>query len=179
VNANFTRQQIDANRPRADAYEDARATPIYDRYHNTMRQYVDEIKNRFGNKAILIDIHGQGKEGHPLTIFRGTRDRTTVARLINRNGEAAFTGPNSILGILEQKGHKIYPLNSEQRTPEERIYSGGFIVGNYGSNNANGIDAIQLENGWELRNDRHIPNRVRFARDLAEAIVGFYNNYLR
>lgn len=39
---------------------------------------------------------------------------------------------------------------------------------------ANRIDALQLENGWDLRRD----NRDQFSRDLADAIAGFYAEYL-
>ena len=49
---------------------------------------------------------------------------------------------------------------------------------NYGSNNANGIDALQLENGWALRNEANAQNRARYARDLAQAIAQFYRTYL-
>ena len=173
VAADFTRKQVDANRPAEDAYESNAAKKIYDQYHGKMRAYVDEIRNRFGTHAILVDIHGQGVDAN--TIYRGTNNRKNVTRLVNRNGEAALTGPESILGILSQKGYSIFPRNNEPQTPEKSIFSGGFIVRNYGSNNANGIDAIQLENGWALRRGQGV---ARFARDLANAIAGFYGEYL-
>lgn len=173
VAANFHREYIDANRaPGVNAYESAGAQPIYDFYHGKIRQYIDEIKQRFGNRAILIDIHGQATDAR--TVFRGTRDRQTVQRLINRDGEASLTGPHSILGILEQKGYPIYPLNEDRRATENENYSGGYTVGAYGSQHDRGIDALQLENGWDLRR-RH---RDQFSNDLAEAIAGFYEHYL-
>lgn len=142
------------------------------RYHNKIREYINEIKQQFGDRAILIDIHGQGSDAE--TVYRGTRDKTTVKRLITRDGIQAFTGPQSIMGILAQKGNSVYPANANNNAPEKGIYSGGFTVGNYGSNNANGIDALQLENGWDLRRD----DRAQFSQDLAEAIAGFYAEYL-
>ncbi len=172
VAANFTREQIDANRAPKDAYESRGAKVVYDFYHGKIAEYVADIKNRFGNRALLLDLHGQGTD--EWTVYRGTRDRTTVQRLINRDGEAAFTGPNSILGILAQKDNRIYPRNSEHDIDEKSIYSGGYTVGHYGSNNDNGIDAIQLENGWELRRS----GRAVFAKELAEAIATFYRTYL-
>ena len=45
----------------------------------------------------------------------------------------------------------------------------GYTVGTYGSQ-GQGIDAIQLENGWELRRG----GRNQFAQDLAESLVRFY-----
>ena len=172
VAADFIRTQIDANRSARDAYEVPAAQQYYDFYHNKIAQYIQEIRKNFGDRAILIDIHGQGTDAR--TVFRGTRDRVTVNRLINRDGEQAFTGPDSILGILESKGNIIFPRNGDRRTNENRNYSGGYTVGRYGSHNANGIDALQLENGYVIRR----AERARFARDLAEAIVHFYIGYL-
>jgi N-formylglutamate amidohydrolase len=173
VAADFTRKEVDANRPAADAFENAAAAPIYNRYHNTLRDYVAEIRNRFGTNAILVDIHGQGVDAD--TVYRGTSNKRNVNRLLQRSGEAALTGENSILGVLGNKGYKIFPRNNEERTPEKSIFAGGYIVRNYGSNNANGIDALQLENGWDLRRGN---GQVTFARDLAEAIAQFYRTYL-
>ena len=173
VGADFTRKEIDANRPPNDAYENAAAAAIYNQYHNTLQQYVNEIRNRFGADAILVDIHGQGVDAN--TVYRGTSNRSNVKRLLGRAGEAGLTGPHSMLGNLAHKGYTIFPPNSESQTRENSYFVGGYIVRNYGSNNANGIDAIQLENGWKLRRDEGLP---RFAHDLAEAIVDFYREYL-
>ncbi len=173
IAADFTRKQIDANRSAQGAYEVPAAKPYYDFYQGKLAEYVRDIKNRFGDRAILIDIHGQGTDAK--TVYRGTRDRTTVRKLIHRDGEAAFTGPNSILGMLQQQDNTIYPKNADTRVPEKGMYSGGYIVGHYGSNNADGIDALQLENGWDLRRGNGLP---RFAKELAQAIAQFYGSYL-
>lgn len=173
VAADFTRKQIDANRPGGlQAYESPAAGAIYDFYHGKLQEFVNEVKQKYGDRAILIDIHGQGSDAK--TVYRGTRDRSTVKRLLARDGEAGLTGPNSILGLLERKGYTLYPGNSDRHRDEKGIYSGGYIVGAYGSQNANGIDAIQLENGWDLRRSQ----RDRFAQNLAESLTGFYLHYL-
>lgn len=173
VAADFTRKEIDANRPPEDAYENATAAPVYNQYHEKLREYINEMRNKFGDKTLLIDIHGQGVSAD--TIYRGTSNRRTVKRLITRTGEAGFTGSNSMLGILDLKGYTIFPADNQLHTNEESMFSGGYIVRNYGSNNSNGIDAIQLESGWKLRRGQGLYN---FARDLAEALIGFYHNYL-
>jgi|GEM_PF-1522709 len=173
VAADFTRKQIDANRPSSGAYETTAAKTYYDFYHNKIAQFIDEIKDRFGNKTLLLDLHGQGSDAN--TIYRGTRDRQTVQRLITRKGENAFTGPHSILGILAREGNTIYPANNQRLTAEKSIYSGGYTVGHYGSHNENGIDALQLESGWTLRRS----GRSEFAKDLAKALIDFYKTYLQ
>lgn len=172
VMADFTREDIDANRPASQAYEDIRAKPIYDFYHGKVKEYIAAMKQRFGDRSILIDIHGQGSDAR--SVFRGTRDRKTVARLIERSGEEAFTGNNSILGMLQSRGYQVKPDNAARHALEKGIYSGGYTVGTYGSHQGQGIDAIQLENGWELRRG----GRNQFAQDLAESLVRFYLEYL-
>jgi N-formylglutamate amidohydrolase len=177
VAADFKRKQIDANRPADRAYEVAEAKPYYDFYHNKLKEYIREIKNRFGDNAILLDIHGQGISSDE--IYRGTtvsRPGDTFKRFINREGLDSLTGRNSILGYLDNElGHKIRPRNSTGiRVAENPNFSGGYIVRAYGSNNANGIDALQLENGWTLRRN----GRDQFAQDLADATVHFYREYL-
>ena len=172
VVADFTRKQIDANRPPDRAYETRAAKEYYDFYHDKVAQYVQELKKRFGDKVILVDIHGQGIASK--TVYRGTQNRQTVKRLLNRAGEAAFTGPQSILGALHQKGNMIHPVNNDLRQAEHNYFSGGYTVRHYGSNNGNGIDALQLENGSYHRN----AGRAKFAQDLGEAITEFYFNYL-
>ena len=175
VVADFTRKQIDANRSRDGrerGVEVVAARPYYDFYHGKIREYIDAVKKQFGQRAILVDIHGQGVDAK--TVYRGTQNRQTVRALLARNAEASLTGPNSILGVLEQKGNIIFPRNNDLLTPEHRIFAGGYTVRHYGSNNQNGIDALQLENGWVLRRE----GRARFAQELAQAIAQFYLNYL-
>ena len=172
VAADFHRESLDGNRSAALAYQHPAAKPVYDFFQGKIRQYVDELRQRFADKTILVDIHGQGVDAH--TVFRGTRNRQTVERLLNRVGEEGLTGPHSILGLLEQKGNNIFPLNSAPRTEEKSIFIGGYVVGTYGSHNAHGIDAIQLENGYYLRRR----GQNRFSQDLAEALAGFYHVYL-
>lgn len=173
VIADFSRKYIDANRPAGlRAYENPNAQPYYDFYHSRIREYIQEIKQRFGAHAILVDVHGQGVDGS--TVYRGTCDHLTVKKLIARDGNDAFTGPLSILGVLAQKGNTIYPKNNDQESDEDSNFSGGYTVQAYGSHNQNGIDALQLENGWELRRD----GRAKFSKDLADALVQFYGAYL-
>lgn len=172
VAADFHRMYIDANRAGNEAYENEHAKSIYNFYHNKIREYITDLKQRFGDKILLLDIHGQGTDAR--TVFRGTCDRQTVQRLLQREGQAAFTGPHSVLGSLQRLGNTIYPRNNDSNTDEKGIYSGGYTVGTYGSHNRDGIDAIQLENGWALRNSE----RAQFSENLARAIVDFCEHYL-
>jgi len=171
VAAQFSRKFIDANRAEAEAFETPEAKPVYRAYHNCIRDFVSETKKKFPAGALLLDIHGQSED--PRRIHRGTRNGLTVTRLIQRHGPIAVTGENSILGYLASKGYHVFPSSAQIGEPSEhKRYVGGYTVSTYGSNHAEGIDAIQLEIGKEIRAER------AFADDLGKAIVVFYRTYL-
>lgn len=171
VAAKFHRRYIDANRSDTEAFEDANARPVYQAYHERIREFVAEVKQKFPAGALLLDIHGQGAD--PDTVHRGTKDGATVTRMIQAHGAEALTGEKSILGVLRLRGRAVYPPNTPLgNPPEDGRYNGGYTVRTYGSNNANGIDAIQLELGANLR------TTPRFVDELAEAIAIYYRAYL-
>lgn len=171
IAAKFTRKHLDVNRPEKDAFESPFAKPIFDAYHDSIKNAVKDIKEKFG-RGLLLDIHGQAKDSK--TIFRGTAKSKTVTHLIDRFGRPALTGPKSILGILQTSGYKVFPAG-DSKDPEEPGYSGGYIVQTYGSSNSGTIDAIQLELGSDFRNKY---KRQMFADDLAKAVHAFAKEYL-
>lgn len=59
--------------------------------------------------------------------------------------------------------------------PEDKRYLGGYIVRTYGSHQGNGIDAIQLEFGSDLRKKANLP---KTASALAEAVELSCREYL-
>ena len=171
VAARFSRKYVDVNRAEADAFDLPAAKPVYDMYHDRIRVFIREIRQRFPQGALLLDIHGQS--GDPSVVHRGTRNGMTVAVLVRRHGPPALIGTNSILGALQSKGYKVFPPNTPTgEPPEDRRFNGGYTVRTYGSGNADGIDAIQIEIGRDLRTD------LRFIAALGEAIIVFYKSYL-
>ncbi len=175
VLARFHRKYIDANRSAAEAYGDAGCKADYDDYHATIRRFVDEVRARHPN-AMLFDIHGQA--AYPDAILRGTHHGTAVARLLARAGATAVTGPDSVFGRFAAMGYRIVPSNDA--SPTDRIeapgYTGGHTVALYGSRNTEGIDAMQLEFGRDLRAAAVLDQT---ARDAAAAIAAFYQRHLR
>jgi N-formylglutamate amidohydrolase len=173
VAAQFHRKYLDVNRPATNAFESFGAKPYYETYHNQVSNYVATIRQRFGGEGLMIDLHGQARDA--ASIFRGTGNGVTVLRLIQKQGEPAFTGTNSILGQLAQMGYNVIPNNTPPgKPPEDRSYNGGFTVRTYGSHKDSGIDALQLELGSQLRR----ADRKKFAADLAKAIYVFQGQYL-
>lgn len=171
VAARFHRRYIDVNRRANEAFEDVKAEPYYAAYHNRIRGFVSEIRQKFPRGALLLDIHGQGSD--PNTLHRGTANGWTVEKLIATHGAAALIGEKSLFGVFSAKGREVFPPNTRiGNPPEDKRYNGGYTVRTYGSNNRDGIDAIQLEFGANQRKDPRVVN------DLAEAISVFYKTYL-
>lgn len=166
VAARFSRKFIDANRSEKEAVESPEALPAYQAYHGHLAKFIAEVKARWPNGAILIDVHGQGVESN--AVFRGTRNALSVKSLVARHGEAAISGENSLLGMLQSAGYKTYPVPGGR----EVRFNGGNTVVQYGSHQDGGIDTIQLEFGKALRDS------ASSAEDFANAIMAFERAYL-
>jgi N-formylglutamate amidohydrolase len=171
VVAHFRRKQVDVNRPAKDGYESDGAKPIYDAYHQALKDATDAVKREWGG-GLVLDIHGQAADSE--AIFRGTNDGKTVLHLTMKFGKDAFTGPKSVVGYLAAHGYKILPA-SDSTDRENPNYSGGYIVQTYGSRDGGVIDAIQLETGSKLRNAANVDQT---AADIADAVVAYAKAYL-
>ena len=173
VIAQFSRKDADANRSEAEGVENDAARAQWRAYHGALREFVDECRRVHG-RAIVIDIHGQSRR--PEAIVRGTRNGQTVKALVAKHGVAAIAGPDSLFGRLKAMGYAVIPeLNADENAPEdgvapgrETFFDGGYIVAHYGSQNADGIDAIQVEIGAQRSN-----STLKMARDLGDAIAHF------
>jgi N-formylglutamate amidohydrolase len=178
VIARFERKYLDVNRARDQAYESEDAKPYYDAYHGALETACKAVKEKHG-RGILLDIHGQGE--FPGSIVRGTLNGKSVTLLKDRYGTNAVTGKKSILGVLEHYGYKVFPpCDADTKTKEESkyLFSGGYIVQNYGSHTGYAIDAIQLEFGSYLR-ERDRDKYTQTATDLAKAVVTFHDEFLK
>jgi N-formylglutamate amidohydrolase len=165
------RKYLDPNRPPDIAYEDEEAMPVYNYYHESMANYCQEASNKF-HAVLLLDLHGQGSKAD--TVFRGTRNGSTVKHLRRTFGEEAFTGEKSLFAMLARQGWTVHPL--PQTGKEQAGYTGGHIVGTYGSSNGSVVDAYQLEFGAEYRLKS---KRTKTAEELANAIVDYADAYLK
>ncbi len=175
VIANFHRNYIDANRRAEEAYGSPGCAAAYEAYHAAVRGHVDALRAKFPH-AMLFDIHGQS--AFPGAILRGTRHGGTVQALLARAGAPAVTGPDSVFGRFAAMGYTVMPPNDN--APTERVetknYAGGHTVDLYGSHRAQGIDAMQLEFGSDLREGARLEQT---AKDTAQAIAAFYRRFLR
>jgi N-formylglutamate amidohydrolase len=176
VRADFSRKYIDPNRAPEGAYEVPAAKPIYDTYHSRIREFIAEIKKKFPNGSLLLDIHGHPLPAYDDTFVRGTDNGLSVAKMIEKHGPDSLIGPKSVFGVLQAKGHKVHPPNTPMGKPVEDLrLQGSFTIRTYGSHTEQGIDALQVEMGSKLRSPKVMPE---LARDFAEAITVFHNTYL-
>ncbi len=164
------RKYVDFNRPAEIGTEDVEAKKLHDLYHQTLRDTVKEVREKF-RYGLLIDIHGQGLSAK--TVYRGTSNGLTVQGLTTRKGQDALTGPKSLTGLLRSSGWHVHPDPLDGK--EQEGYTGGYIVRSYGSHRADGIDCVQLEFGSDYRSKQ---NRARIAEELAQAVEQYAKAYL-
>jgi N-formylglutamate amidohydrolase len=172
VIANFDRAFIDANRRESDncAFEDLDAQPFYDEYHNTIRNFVDEIRADNGGRGLLFDIHGTVEIDHdPAEVYLGTLNGEAISNLLSRDS-LAMSRRRSLPGLLREMDYAVSP-----KIPE--TLPGDFTLETYGSSNADGIDAIQIEIESRLRTDPDPSKRNVFIEDLAYAISSLIARY--
>ena len=161
VIADFDRDYIDANRRLGCAFEDCNAEQFYLEYHDTIRNFADEIRLDTGGLGLLFDIHGTEKiASDAADVYLGTRNRAAISALLSRD-PLAMSRDRSLPGLLRAAGYVVSP-----KVPE--TIPGGFTLEKYGSSNPNGIDAIQIEIEGALRTDEG--KRAGFIEDLAFAI---------
>jgi N-formylglutamate amidohydrolase len=168
VIANFDRAFIDANRRAECAFEDQDARPFYDEYHNTIRNFVDEIRADNCECGLLFDIHGTTQIAHdPADVYLGTRNGEAISALLSRDSQA-MARRRSLPGLLREAGYTV-----SAKIPE--TLPGDFTLESYGSSKVNGIDAIQIEIESALRIDDS--RRNLFIEDAAYAIASLIARY--
>jgi N-formylglutamate amidohydrolase len=165
VIADYDRDYIDANRSAECAFEHAAqpsdAEKFYDEYHNTIREFVDDIRAENGGLGLLFDIHGTGGiKDTPAALYLGTVNGSTVKRLVRADPQAMLRR-RSLRGFLEAAGYTV--------VAEAPQLIGGYTVRTYGSHNPNGLDAIQIEIVLPLRKEP--PQREALVEHLAQAIA--------
>lgn len=177
VLADFNRDYIDANRVAADstpncAYEVSNAKPFYDEYHNTIRDFVAEIRAETGGLGLLFDLHGTaGVANAPAQIYLGTDTRHSIARLLSVDPQA-MSRRRSLFSFLTAASYSVLPTPPDLAVPS---LDGGYTIKTYGSNHADGLDAIQIEIVKALRTN--IQERTRLVETLAYAMINLIQQY--
>jgi N-formylglutamate amidohydrolase len=163
------RKYLDVNRAPADAYQHPLAQGVYKRYHRQIRTAIRSVKSQFGN-GLLVDIHGQSAE--PADLYFGDRDGLTIQSLTTKYGTDIL---NNIKGLVTQLVLKEYEVYPRLGKPTPASVFGGYTVRTYGSHNADGIDAEQIEIHYRIRSDAS--KREQFTRDFSECLIAFIDEY--
>jgi N-formylglutamate amidohydrolase len=175
VIAEFHRRYIDANRSERCACEPGPAQNFYREYHGALRGFVDEIRAESGGIGLLLDLHGvQRRDEAPADIYIGTENGLTVSALRESTSDDALYRRRGLVGLLQAAGYTLLPAAAG--AAEHPAFTGGYTVETYGSDHADGIDAIQLEIAAELRTNAAA--RTKLATDLADAIASLVPRWL-
>jgi hypothetical protein len=135
VIANFDRAYIDANRSPKCAFEDRVAQQFYEGYHNTIRNFVAEMRAKNGGLGLFVDIHGTTQVDHdPAEVYLGTLNGEAISSLLSRDSRA-MSRRRSLPGVLREAGYIV-----SAKIPE--TLPGDFTLETHGSSNAGGVDAI-------------------------------------
>lgn len=173
--AEFHRKYIDANRSEDCAFEPGPAEAYYHEYHAVLRGFVDEIRAENDGIGLLLDLHGaQRREEAPADIYVGTENGRTITALRQGTSDDALYRRRGLVGLLQAAGYATLPGGFGE--PEHPAFTGGYTVESYGSDRADGIDAIQLEIVAELRTNA--TRRATLATDLANAILSLLPRWL-
>jgi N-formylglutamate amidohydrolase len=169
VIAEFDRAFIDANRRAPQcAFEDPDAQPFYEEYHNTVRSLVAKIRADYGGLGLLFDIHGTTQvASDPADVYLGTLNGEAISSLLSRDPRA-MSRKRSLPALLREAGYVV-----SAKIPE--TLPGDFTLETYGSSNADGVDAIQIEIESNLRTNTN--KREVFIEDLAYAITSLVARY--
>jgi N-formylglutamate amidohydrolase len=171
VIAEFARKYIDANRDPACSYESPNAEIYYNEYHNTIRNFVNEIRAG-NNEGFLFDIHASIVfPDDPADVYLGTDNGSTIKHLLQVDQNAMW-GNFSLNHYLTSAGFVVSPKLPGEK---EQHLDGGYTVQTYGSSSAGGIDAIQIEMAPSIRSV--IEKRQILVQTLAYAIASIVNRY--
>lgn len=175
IAARFDRNYVDVNRnsglmgPASVAYEnhafdDPEGAKYYDAYHAKIREYIDEIIDRFKTGGLLFDLHSSMLQDKRIVVGMVTYDpadfqryfrrgHVAVDHLLERFGFDPLYHP--VTGLISSLHNQPLPENQNTEVlPIDRFSraspSGGYTVITYGSNRPGGIDAFQLECSMKL-----------------------------
>lgn len=153
------RRYIDFNRPSELAYGDAVAAPAWQAYHGAIAQALQAV-TAHERRALLLDIHGHGRQGSPPPLYLGTQNGRTWQTLVGQCGLVCTWGPQGLHAQLQARGYAV-----PQQVPSS--LNGGYTVRHYSQ--LPGVSAIQVEVPRPLRSDRM--RRQQLAQDLARALT--------
>jgi hypothetical protein len=182
VMASFDRKFIDANRSRSPvncAFTDPAAKPFYEKYHDRIAGFVNEIRVQNGNRGFLFDIHGKVEiPEDPADMYLGTDKGGSLLPGFDRDSIFMQHGLQGLLkSVRRETGPAPAPVfqyrlsPADAKAPENSSVDGGFTVRRYGVF----INSIQIEIADTIRDFEQ--KRLFLIEDLAFAIINFVRRH--
>jgi len=188
----LARVKLDCNRELKEAAQgDPLAEKAWHEYHGFIRTAETAVLTQHP-RGLYLDIHGHahGKPhvefGYLLTkeelMWPAQRlNRPDVAvrssiRLLDSFAKADLAtllrGPQSLGGLLEQRGVPCVPSPAARLTKDDEYFDGGYNTEVHGSLDGAGLDAIQMETPISIANDPD--QRRNLARVMADALEVYF-----
>ena len=188
------RKKLDANREIIEATDSHISLEPY--WHDYMN-FIDSAKNQIISKfekGLFLDIHGHGhsiqrielgfllsgidlRNSDSLINLTPLNLKTSILNLrfsnrFNLSHSELIRGSQSFGSLLHKRGFPSVPSDSiPYPLSGEPYFNGGYNTRRFGSFSGGTIDAIQIENNWDIRSNTAI--RQKLADSLAETILDF------
>jgi len=162
VIAEISREIVDINREKDEAYEHEKAKLPYDTFHNFIKDSRKEVEKVFG-KGIYFDIHGQS---HPKAYLefgylldndtlrlhesklREYKEKSSINTLSEFSQECfidQLRGPHSMGSLMCNQGYDSIPSVKLPYASDGNYFEGAYDTIRYGSLDNGNINGIQIE----------------------------------
>lgn len=192
------RKKLDANREIIEATDSQSISEVY--WHDYMN-FIDSAKNKISSiygKGLFLDIHGHGHTiqrielGYLLTATELRKSDSLLnlaplnskssllnlrfSNLNNHSHSQLIRGVNSFGSLIHKKGFPTVPSDSIPFPGiGEAYFNGGYNTKRFGSFTGGTIDAIQIENNWDVRSNSTM--RLRLADSISETIIDYLETH--
>ncbi|WP_121627640.1 hypothetical protein [Poseidonibacter antarcticus] len=189
VIAEISREKVDLNRKKSEAFEDEKASLVYNQFHNSIEKSKLEIEEDFG-KGLYIDIHGQS---HPKAYLefgylldndilkqhdgalKEHSKKSSISSLSKFSRECfidQLKGPHSMGSLMCNQGFDSIPSIKLPYASDENYFEGAYNTRTHGSLNGGNIVGIQIEFPYKDVRDTH-KNRQKCAKAFVKSLIDF------
>ena len=189
VIAEISRDKVDINRDKEEAYEDEKVAIPYNQFHDFIKDSRKEIDELF-SKGLYIDIHGQSHPkgylefGYLLdnsvlkqhdSALKQHADKSSISSLSKFSKECfldQLRGPHSMGSLMCNQGYDSIPSVKLPYASDDNYFEGAYDTIRYGSLKGGNICGIQIEFPHkDVRDTKE--NREKTAKAFVTSILKF------
>lgn len=192
--AKISREKIDINREKKEAFEDKNAEIIYDRFHTLIKNSRKEVDSKF-QRGLYFDIHGQSHPKGYLEFgylldneilkkydneIKKHQFESSIKTLSNFSKESfidQLKGPHSMGSLMTNYGFDAIPSLKLPYASDNKYFEGAFDTIRYGSLDNGNINGIQIEFPFEHCRDTKL-HREKTAIAFVSSILKFMEVHL-